>query len=260
MASLNGLKHKENVRRLLRKPIYCGFVTIAATKDEDMQLIKGIHEPLISEELFQTVQALLISRRRQRGTKQSMKPLFPLRGFLTCPNCARRLTGSISKGRSAKYRYYHCYSPKCKARFKAEELEKDYEMHLKNIKVVPGVLELFKLILEDENIFTVRKNLLKEREALFKEFTKEEGFMLRVRKLLVDGKIDYEDFSSLKREQKEKSHFLNERLIEVNQKISKNEIDTEKEWLCFNPDIYSLTSNRISYHSGKLLACCNPHR
>jgi site-specific DNA recombinase len=55
-------------------------------------------------------------------------------------------------------------------------------MHLKNIRVVPGVLEPFKLILDDENIFTVRKSLLKEREALFNEFSKEEGFMLRVRK------------------------------------------------------------------------------
>jgi site-specific DNA recombinase len=77
-----------------------------------------------------------------------MKPLFPLRGFLTCPNCGRRLTGSISQGRNAKYRYYHCYSPKCKLRLKAEELEKGYEKHLKNMRVVPGVRELFKLILK----------------------------------------------------------------------------------------------------------------
>jgi site-specific DNA recombinase len=55
--------------------------------------------------------------------------------------------------------------------------------------------------------------------------------------MLVDDKIDYEDFSSLKREQKEKLYYLNERLIEVNQKIDKNEIDTEKEWSCFNPDM-----------------------
>jgi site-specific DNA recombinase len=258
MASLNGLRHKENVRRLLRKPIYCGFVTIAASKDEDIQLIKGIHEPLISEELFETVQTLLICRRRQRGIKQSMKPLFPLRGFLTCPNCSRRLTGSISKGRSAKYRYYHCYSPKCKARFRAEELEKDYEMHLKIIQVVPGVLELFKLILEDENIFTVRKSLLKERETLFKEFTKDERFMLRVRKLLVDEKIDYEDFSSLKKEQKEKSYFLNERLIEINQKISKNEIDTEQEWLCFNPDILFSYKNQDIVSQRQMISLLQP--
>ncbi|WPU96220.1 recombinase family protein [Mucilaginibacter sabulilitoris] len=258
MASLNGLRYKENVRRLLRNPIYCGFITIAASKSEDMQLIKGIHEPLISEELFETVQALLISRRRQRGIKQSMKPLFPLRGFLTCPNCARRLTGSISTGRNAKYRYYHCYSPKCKVRFKADELEKDYEMHLKNIQVAPGVLELFKLILEDENIFTARKKLLKEREALFNEFSKQEAFMLRVRKLLVEDKIDYEDFHSLKREQKEKSYFLNERLIELNQKISKNEIDSEKEWLCFNPDILFSYKNQDIVSQRQIISQLQP--
>jgi len=258
MAELNGFRSKETVRRLLRKSIYCGFVTVSANKDEDMQIIKGIHEPLISEDLFQTVQALLISRRRQRGIMQSMKPLFPLRGFLTCPDCTRRLTGSISKGRSSKYRYYHCYSPKCKVRFRAEELEKEYEKHLKNMKVVPGVVELFKLILEDENILTVKNGLLEEREILFNEFAKEERFMLRVRKLFVDDKIDYEDFSSLKKEQKEKSYYLNEKLTEVNQKISKNDIDAETEWSCFNPDILFSYKNQDIVSQRQIIGLLRP--
>jgi len=157
VSKLNGFRSRESFRRLLRKPIYCGLVVVPANKDEETQIIKGIHEPLISEELFQKVQEVLVSKRRQSGRKERTKPLFPLRGFLTCPMCARRLTGSVSKGRNKRYRYYHCYSSKCKARFKAEELEKSYEKHLGRMIVTPGVFELFKLILEDENILTVKK-------------------------------------------------------------------------------------------------------
>jgi site-specific DNA recombinase len=82
--------------------------------------------------------------------------------------------------------------------------------------------------------------------------------MLRVRKLFVDEKIDYEDFSSLKREQKEKSHFLNERLLEVNQKISKNEIDTEKKWLCFNPDILYSYKNLDIVSQRQIISLLHP--
>lgn len=244
MAELNGFRSKEAIRRMLRNSVYCGLVTVAPTKEEVGQLIKGIHEPLISEELFEIVQKLLISRRRQRGKKQSIKPLFPLRGFLTCPYCGRRLTGSTSQGRSAKYRYYHCYSPKCKLRLRADNLENDYEKHLESIRVVPGICELFKLILEDENVLTVRSGLFHERQNLYNEVIKEEKYMLRVRKMLVEDKIDHEDFVSLKKDQKEKLYYLNERLIEANQKISKNEIDRENEWLSLEPNILHAYRNQ----------------
>jgi site-specific DNA recombinase len=126
------------------------------------------------------------------------------------------------------------------------------------MRVVPGVIELFKLILEDENILTVKNGLLKEREILFNEFAKEERFMLRVRKLFVDDKIDYEDFSSLKKEQKEKSYYLNEKLTEVNQKISKNDIDAETEWSCFNPDILFSYKNQDIVSQRQIISLLRP--
>jgi site-specific DNA recombinase len=89
--------------------------------------------------------------------------------------------------------------------------------------------------------------LFNERKVLYNEFIKEEEYMLRVRKMLVEDKIDHEDFSSLKKDQKEKLYYLNERLIEINQKISKNEINSEKEGSSCNPDIlYSYKNQDIT--------------
>ncbi|KIO76800.1 hypothetical protein TH53_12825 [Pedobacter lusitanus] len=234
MAYLNGfICKRNNFWRLIHNPVYCGFVTLSATNNEDMQLIKGIHEPLISEELFKNVQAMILSKRRERGKKESLKSVFPLRGFLTCPYCNRRLSGSISQGRHAKYRYYHCCTAKCRGRFKAEVLEATYEKQLKNIWISPAAVKLFRLILEDENILTVRKSLLQHRKSILNEVEKEELFLSKVRKLFIDDKIDHEDFTSLKKEQKEKLASINERLDMTDEKIKNNEINSENE-LAYN--------------------------
>lgn len=244
MANLNGFAcRRNNFWRLMHNPIYCGFVTLSASKDEPMQLIRGIHEPLISEDLFRDVQDLIHSRRRDRGNKESLKRVFPLRGFLICPYCGRRLSGSFSQGRYAKYRYYHCCTPRCRGRYRSDLLEADYEEHLKNIWIVPAAYKLFKLILEDENIFTAQKALIRDRKVILNEIEKEEAFMTKARKLFVEDHIDREDFASLKKEQRERRAFLAERLDEIGEKIKANEINSKNELVYTDSNILSSYKN-----------------
>ena len=230
MACLNGFRcSRKNFWRVLRNPVYCGIVSLSATKDEEKQFIKGIHEPIISEELFHNVQLLLNSKRRPTQTKPCLKHLFPLRGYLICPYCHRRLTGSTSYGRNAKYRYYHCCTSYCKGRFRADSIEAKYEELLDNISLKPEAFELFKLVLEDEDVFTARKFLFEERTIIYNEVSKEQLFLSRAIKLLVDEKIDFDDLNNLKKEHKEKLDCLNDRLDEINGKIKQNQINIDKE-------------------------------
>jgi DNA invertase Pin-like site-specific DNA recombinase len=162
---------KNNFWKILRNPIYCGIITVKATKDEDVQFVKAIHEPIISEDLFRTVQFLLKSRRKQNEAKLYTKFLFPLRGLIDCPFCGQKFTGSTSKGKWAKYRYYHCTTSKCKGRFRADILESSYENYLENITLLPNLYKLFNLILEEENIFSIRRQCLDERKTIFSEIS-----------------------------------------------------------------------------------------
>ncbi len=43
---------RSNIWNMLRNPIYYGKIFLPAYKDEQAMLVKGIHEPLISEQLF----------------------------------------------------------------------------------------------------------------------------------------------------------------------------------------------------------------
>ncbi|HWY37587.1 MAG TPA: recombinase family protein [Bacteroidia bacterium] len=206
MAGVNGFQCGRNsFWKLLHNPAYCGIVTVSANKNEAIQFVKAVHEPLISEDLFHHVQLLLMSNRKQRSTKQSLKQLFPLRGFLTCPFCNRKLTGSISQGKCSKYRYYHCSGIRCKGkgRFRADTLDKTYEEQLTKLHLVPEVYELFKLVLEDENILSARKDYMDEHKVILNEISKQQFLMSKARKFFLNEKIDFDDFSNLKKEYKE---------------------------------------------------------
>lgn len=220
MANLKGLRcGRNNFWKALHNPFYCGLITVPATKTEEAEFVEGIHEPLISEQLFKKVQCLLASRRTKNSFKQKMKPVFLLRGFLLCPFCGRRFTGSISTARYAKYRYYHCSVSKCKGRVRADFIEREYEEQLIKITIKPEVHELFELVLEDENNLTVKRECIDEQNKILKDISEQEYLISKVRRHFVQDKIDLDDFNDLKKEYKEVLNFLNEQLTLVNERL-----------------------------------------
>jgi len=197
-------------------------VVVPANKDEDSQFIKAVHEPLISEKLFNDVQILLKSRRKKKSGYGGSKALFPLRGYLACPWCSNRLTASESCGRRFKYRYYHCYQNNCKGRFRADIIDKFYEDQLKKVRLIPEVYELFDLVLEDENIQIAKKTYIKDRNEIRNEISNQQTLITKARKLLVSGKIDITDFLDLKNEYGQMLECLNVQLQAVEIKLSDN--------------------------------------
>jgi site-specific DNA recombinase len=103
---------KSSFALALRNPLYIGNVIVPAYDGEPEYIVKGVHEPIISEELFYSVQAVITGKRKARwaGSKNSkVRPELPLRGHLLCSKCNRTLTGSASKSRNGdRHFYYHC--------------------------------------------------------------------------------------------------------------------------------------------------------
>ena len=141
MANNNGFHcSRNNFWKVLHNPMYCGIVVVPANKTEDMLLVKGVHDPLISESLFSKAQSLTRVTQRERSKKISQNHLFPLRGFLICPYCSRRFLGSFSQGKTSKYGYYHCSTSRCRGRFRADKIDKAYEEQLqKNSSSAPNL-------------------------------------------------------------------------------------------------------------------------
>ncbi|MFY9307989.1 MAG: recombinase family protein [Bacteroidia bacterium] len=139
---------KNQFWNIIRNPVYCGKIVVPAYKDEKVSIVKGSHEPIISEDLFYTVQDILDGRKRNVPTKNTRKEELPLRGFLICPKCGRLLTGSASKGNGGRYFYYHCQKG-CNERFKAIEANRLFVEELKKFEVNIEVINLYyKMMLE----------------------------------------------------------------------------------------------------------------
>lgn len=97
---------KQSFARMISNPIYAGWVVSGEIR------VRGQHAAIISDELFEAVQA------RIGGKATPHKRLnedFPLRGSVLCASCKRPLTAGMAKGRNDRYPRYWYWTKGCRA-------------------------------------------------------------------------------------------------------------------------------------------------
>lgn len=225
LASARGMKCKRNTFiAVIRNPIYCGKVMVPPDEHNEMFLAEGKHTPLISEKMFWEVQDILNGRKIVHRVKIETPLNLPLRGFLYCPECNRTLTGSASKGRPGYYYYYHCKAP-CKVRFKAEDINEDFEQELQKFVPKPGMAELYKQVIYDA-IGNDQKNFEENRKTLVTEVSEQNNTLTKIRALLLSDDIDIDDYKIMKSKCEEKIVRLEAELKELkSQTGGKNDLD-----------------------------------
>ncbi len=144
-----GLKSsRSNFYTVLRNPIYCGKIRVKAWGDEEEEIVQGIHQPIVAEELFYDVQDVLDGKKKAKTTYSRINNAYPLRGHLVCPQCGKMLTGSSAEGNGGKYFYYHC-TKGCKERHKSEAMHSYFNEWLHTIKMDDGMAALYLAVMED---------------------------------------------------------------------------------------------------------------
>ncbi|WP_294230875.1 recombinase family protein [uncultured Chryseobacterium sp.] len=257
--------------RVMRNPIYCGLISIKINNNEE-QIVQGLHEPLISKSLFDQVQSVVNTKRKTTAKRGDLQSVFFLRGFLTCPICDRKLTGSISQGRSKKYPYYHCHNG-CRTRIDANLLNECYQNKLQELILSNNTVELFKNILEGQNLKTQKASYLYSQKLIERKIKEESLTLSRGRKLFIAGilKIDY--YNELKKENQintknlrkeerdivlklsaidRKNKIEDEALVEVFQKFTEFDTSDKKHLVNLIPPI------DIDYKTGDLSLDLNP--
>ena len=250
-----GLYAKEEIRRLLAKeglklgknafslifhnPLYCGNVLIEAYEDEPETVIQGIHEPIITEELYNQVQFAHKNKNKIYPKKYTSKEELPLRGFLQCPECGRNWTGSASKGNSGKVFYYHCQSP-CKARVRADKANDAFIEWLKDISIKPehveSFLEIFSTVYKEEQ--GDRKSQLARVNTQIKVV---EEKILNANMMFVEREIDKDSYQSVK-------EAYNDELLKLkNQKIELQSLD--KDFISQIEKAFNLISNLSDFYA-----------
>jgi len=107
-----GYKTKRNcnfdityIKRVLTNPVYKGYVRHQLRTDREYYEVKGVHEPIITEEMYNLVQEKLNSR--SLSWSRSLNN-FILVGLLKCKQCGYNMQSSYGKYKDKTYRYYKC--------------------------------------------------------------------------------------------------------------------------------------------------------
>jgi site-specific DNA recombinase len=117
---LRGLRDQKidatKLRRFLHNPFYAGHMNAGGRS------LRGSHEALVTQELFEQVQEIF--KKRPNGGRHVGHHLFPLARQFKCPKCSKHLIGESHKKSSGKiYRYYRCHTPGCSFCIRAESAE-----------------------------------------------------------------------------------------------------------------------------------------
>ncbi|MBN2105222.1 recombinase family protein [bacterium] len=142
---------KSNFPKVMRNPVYIGKIYIEAWKEDEAELVDGLHESIIDEALFYKVQELLKRRSKQGQKKNKINENLPLRGLLQCRQCGRNLSGGPVRNKAGKkYYYYNCQRKYgCKENFSAKEANMQFIKYLESFQITEEVLNLYYHVMKD---------------------------------------------------------------------------------------------------------------
>ncbi len=188
MRKKNGGKRSwEAMKNLLTNPLYAGFVK---SKFTDGELIKGLHESIITEKTHFRILAIINGDIKKYSKHAELE--WPLRGGFLKHTCGLSATGSAPRGRNGPSPRYHCST--CKATSikhiskRREEVHDDFMALLAKIKPDEPTQMLFKQVVlkrwnnEYKEAIEHNANLNRELEAINEKKS-------RIIDLFIDGKL-----------------------------------------------------------------------
>jgi site-specific DNA recombinase len=127
---------------LLQNSLYAGWVRLPS--DESFMPVRGLHEAIVNQELFDGVKRILSGRRPSATSKHKFNPDLPLKRIVRCEDCGASITGGLSKGRTKKYGHYWCRTKGCRAvKLRKEKLEGEFIALLKRLRPSKGITSAF---------------------------------------------------------------------------------------------------------------------
>ena len=226
----NNIKLSANsLCELLRKPLYYGYLVNKKYSEEP---VKANFDPIIDEQTFYAVQAILNGNKAQAVPHLRQNPIFPLKQFVTCPYCNQALTGDTPHGRKGqKYYYYRCYNKDCIVHFNIpkEKLENKFVEYLSKIKPEKSLLKLFKAIMKDVYNKSTQE-ARKSYETLNKKLETVSNNKSKLLDLLIADKISSDDYK-MKSEQFENIETDLKSKIAVND-VPQNDFEDCLEYAC----------------------------
>ena len=134
---------QQRLSEIFRNPFYCGLLVHTQLEGK---VLEGKHEPLVSRELFLSVNGVLASN-HQKYHHQKENNELPLTRFIKCADCGTSFVGYIVKKKGLYY--YKCNKIGCKCNKSAKELHSKFKDLLSTFIFDERLLPLLKDQLEE---------------------------------------------------------------------------------------------------------------
>ncbi len=178
---------KPLIESMLSNSFYCGVIRISTTGDT----FAGIHEPLISSDLFNRVQDVKNGKCGKKVTRHN----HLYRGLFQCGLCHRSMVPEAQKKRV----YYRCQTRDCPIKtFREDRIEEAVTVKLRSVKLTPVVIDRLTEMVSDW--ISVELNTNELLRTLRQKLSKTEDKLEALTDALTDRVIDNETFRQ-KREQ-----------------------------------------------------------
>jgi site-specific DNA recombinase len=155
---------KSSIQRILRNPVYYGDFFWKG------EIHKGSHEPIISKQLWDKVQANLDGFKNKKMLSKYNTLDFVFKGLMTCGQCGRHISGVRKIKPSGKeYVYYNCtkYETNCSQKpVKESDLNKQVKNKLDGLKLPSHETVLYVAEGLKQSLYVKRNTEDKTREAL----------------------------------------------------------------------------------------------
>lgn len=167
----------QEIHKILRNPFYAGTI-----RSKRFGVFPGAHKPLVTQALFDRVQAVLDGKFVRRAKRHE----FLFRRFMHCKTCGRSLIGSERKG----FVYYRCSTMRCPTTsIREDRVDAEIRALLQSITLTEAETELLEreiaaLSVDDATVRASRRTSLAEALAAVN------ARLSRLTDLLLDDKIE----------------------------------------------------------------------
>jgi len=232
------------IRRILKNPVYCGKIAygrrrsekVLGTRNEyrlveqdDYLLVDGVHEGIVSEELWQEAQVKLLaqSKRYEHVNRGKDAKVHLLSGIVKCPVCGAGMYGNKSikhRPDGTKYKDFYYYG--CKHRQKTRGDSCDYKKQIQEELLDQAVAEIIVKLVSNPKFASMMQekiNMKVDTTAIEQEITEYEKRLRQIFSMkakLIDeiDSLDPEDKHYFRRKAD-----LDDRLYKMYDKIEETE-------------------------------------
>ena len=213
---------KSTLSRLLQNKIYYGVLSYPTYAEE----VKGVHEPMIAEEVYWQVREIIEGRKQQQtNIRHKTNPLYPLTKLLLCHKCGKRLTaaGSIGKNKNNVFSYYFCRDRKsCKVNLSVKRVHESFVELLKSIQITSEMAQYLKEFIQ-EKYETYYNDLGISSKTVEKDVTVLEAKFDSLLNIYTEGTITKEEYLSFK--EKLMPEYLSQKALLSDKKLERIDIE-----------------------------------